>query len=79
MSETVRQKAEATLKDVEAITAVVLPEPSTALVPLAEADKPVAAEIKKRMDEIDVADTQSIISFGSAAQTELQEISQSPS
>ncbi|MCG6902925.1 MAG: toxic anion resistance protein [Rhodobacter sp.] len=77
MSETVRQKASAALKEAEAITAVVLPEPSTDLVPLKDADKPVAAEIQRRMDELDMGDTNSIINFGSAAQAELQEISQS--
>jgi len=77
MSETVRQKAQATLKDVEAITAVVLPEPSTDLVPLAKAKKPLADAIKKRMNEIDMTNTNSIVSFGSSAQAELQEISQS--
>ena len=77
MSETVRQKAEAALKEVEAITATVLPEPTTALVPMKEAEPPVAAEIQKRMDEIDMSDSNSIIGFGSAAQAELQQISQS--
>ena len=76
MSETVRKKAAEELKLLEEITAVVLPEPTTELVPLAKADKPVAAEIRKRMGEIDIANTGSIISFGSAAQSELQEISQ---
>ena len=76
MTETVRQKAAKELKLLEEITAVVLPEPTTALVPLAEADKPVAAEIRKRMREIEMENTGSIISFGSAAQSELQEISQ---
>ena len=77
MSETVRQKAEADLKDVEAVTAVILPEPSTELVPMKKAEAPVAAEIQKRMDELDMSDTNSIINFGSAAQAELQVISQS--
>ena len=45
--------------------------------PLAKADAAQSAEIQKRMAEIDVTDTQSIVSFGSAAQAELQEISQS--
>ena len=64
---------------VEEVTAVVLPEPTeaNAVVPLAEADKPLGDEIKRRMAEIDMGDTQSIVSFGSAAQAELQEISQS--
>jgi uncharacterized protein YaaN involved in tellurite resistance len=77
MSDTVRQKAEATLAEVERVSAVVLPEPSTEIVPLADAPKPVSAAIKTRMKEIDMGDTQSIVSFGSGAQAELQEISQS--
>ena len=76
MTETIRQKAAADLKMIEDVTAVVLPEPSSELVPLAKADKPVAAEIKKRMAEIDMDNTGSIIGFGSAAQAELQQISQ---
>lgn len=78
MSETVRQKAEKSLADVEQINAVILPEPkeATAIVALKDADAPVSAEIRRRMDEIDMADTQSIVSFGSGAQAELQTISQ---
>ena len=76
MSEDIRQKAAEALKDIEKVTAVVLPEPSTDLVPLEAAEPPVAEEIRKRMEEIDLSDTGSIISFGSAAQAELQEISQ---
>jgi uncharacterized protein YaaN involved in tellurite resistance len=76
MSDTVRQKAEKTLAMVEEVTAVVLPEPAGDIVPLAQADAPVSAEIRKRMDEIDMSDTNSIVSFGSGAQAELQEISQ---
>ena len=77
MSDTIRQKAEATLADVEKITAVVLPEPKGELVTLDAADAPTSAEITKRIGEIDIADTNSIVSFGSSAQAELQEISQS--
>ena len=63
---------------VEEVTAVILPEPmdANAVVSLQDADKPLSAEIKRRMGEIDMEDTQSIVSFGSAAQAELQEISQ---
>ena len=68
--------ATAALAEVTKVTATILPEPGTAIVPLAEAPAPVAAEIRKRMDEIDMTNTQSIISFGSAAQAELQVISQ---
>ncbi len=77
MTETVREKAQASVALLDEVNAVVLPEPSTDLVPLAKADAPVAAEIRKRMDEIDMTDTNSIVSFGSNAQAGLQEISQS--
>lgn len=77
MSEVTRQKAEAALADVEKVTAVVLAEPTGELVSMEDADKPTTAEIKRRMDEIDMTDTQSIVSFGSSAQAELQVISQS--
>ena len=76
MTETIRQKAEQSLKMIEEVTAVVLPEPATELVVLKGAKKPIADAIKKRMAEIDMGDTNSIISFGSAAQEELREISQ---
>ncbi|MCI2394226.1 toxic anion resistance protein [Aliiroseovarius sediminis] len=76
MSETTRQKAEAALKEIEDVTAIVLPEPAGELVPLEKADKKNTAEIEKRMAEIDIENTQSIIEFGSAAQAELQVISQ---
>ena len=76
MTDTVRQKAVNELNLLEEVTAVQLAEPATSLVPLAEANQPMAAEIKKRMGEIDMGNTGSIISFGAAAQSELQEISQ---
>ncbi|WP_299679309.1 toxic anion resistance protein [uncultured Roseobacter sp.] len=78
MSESTREKAAQDLKMVEEVTAVVLPEPAdaNAIVPMAEADAPVSAEITKRMAELDMTDTNSIVSFGSRAQAELQEISQ---
>ena len=79
MSESVRAKAQYTLAMVEEVNAVILPEPTdaNAVVPLAEAAPAVGEEIRSRMTEIDMADTQSIVSFGSNAQAELQEISQS--
>ncbi len=77
MSEDIRQRAEATLADVEKITAVVLPEPKGEVVPMEQADAPTSEEISKRIAELDMSDTNSIVSFGSAAQAELQEISQS--
>jgi uncharacterized protein YaaN involved in tellurite resistance len=78
MSENIRAKAAETLKEVEQVTAVILPEPrpADALVPMAEADEPTSAEIEKRIGELDMSDTGSIVRFGSGAQAELQTISQ---
>ena len=76
MSENVRTKATEALAEVEQVTQALLPEPTSALVPLADADAPVAAEIEKAMGEIDMTDTNSIVRFGSGAQAELQVISQ---
>ncbi len=77
MAETIRQKAEAALAQVEKVTAVVLPEPKNELIVLDQADAPTGEEIAKRMSEIDMTDTNSIVRFGSTAQAELQVISQS--
>ena len=77
MSDTIRQKAQATLAEVEKVTAVVLPEPKSELITLDAADAPTSAEIQKRVAEINITDTNSIVSFGSSAQAELQVISQS--
>ncbi len=76
MGETVREKAEKSLAVLEKVTAVELAEPAGEVIELAAASAPLASEIKKRMDEIDMTDTGSIVSFGSAAQGELQVISQ---
>src|SRR6056300_1757464 len=65
--------------DVDIIAANSLPEPTQAdsVISLEQADAALGAEIKKRIDEIDMTDTNSIVSFGSAAQEDLQQISQS--
>jgi len=76
MTTAIRQQAEDTAKMVDEINAVVLLEPSADLVPLPQADPPTAEEIRRRVSEIDLSDTNSIVTFGSAAQAELQQISQ---
>lgn len=76
MSDSVRQKAEESKTIVDEVTAVHLPEPKTEIVAVEAAEAPVKAEILQRMAEIDMSDTNSIVAFGSAAQAELQEISQ---
>jgi len=76
MTTETRAAAATTLAEVQAVTAVILSEPGTAIVALEAAPAPVAEDIRKRMAELDMSNTQSIISFGSAAQAELQVISQ---
>ena len=76
MSDTVQTKAATLLTEVEKVTAVILPEPMAEVVPLEAASVPQAEAIRQRMAEVDLSNTQSIISFGSSAQSELQVISQ---
>ncbi|GAA5067683.1 toxic anion resistance protein [Roseibacterium beibuensis] len=76
MSTQVREQAEQAAKLVDEINAVVLPEPSADMVPLPAADAPTAEQINRRMAEINMSDTNSIVTFGSNAQAELQAISQ---
>jgi uncharacterized protein YaaN involved in tellurite resistance len=76
MADTTRDRAQATLADVEKMTVVVLPEPPTEMVTLATADKQTSEAITRRMNEIDLTDTNSIVTFGTAAQAGLQQISQ---
>lgn len=76
MSAETQARAQATLSELESVTAVVLPEPAAQVTPLAAAPAPVAEEIRRRMNEIDLRDTASVVHFGSRAQAGLQEISQ---
>lgn len=76
MTNTVRDQAASALADVEKVTAAILPEPGTAVVPLDTASPDQADAIRSRMAELDMSNSQSIISFGSRAQAELQVISQ---
>ena len=78
MSTTIQKQAQDALALVEEVNAVILPEPAAAeaIVPFKDADARVSKEIEARMEELDMTDTGSIVNFGSAAQAELQEISQ---
>ncbi|KIC16861.1 MULTISPECIES: toxic anion resistance protein [unclassified Leisingera] len=76
MSEAVQQKAAQAEALVTEVTAIELPEPVAEVQPLEQADEPTSEAIRQRMDQIDMDDTNSIIHFGSAAQAELQTISQ---
>ncbi len=76
MTEDIRAAAATSLAEVEKVTATILPEPGREIVALEVASAPMAEDIRKRMAELDMSNTQSIISFGSGAQAELQVISQ---
>ena len=76
MSEIARTEATALISEVERVTATILPEPAGELITLEEAHGDKEAAIRKRMGELDLSNTQSILSFGSGAQAELQVISQ---
>ena len=54
-----------------------LPDSAADLVPLDHAPPPVSEEIRKRMAELDMTSTQSIINFGASAQNDLTTISSS--
>lgn len=77
MSETTRKDAERATRLVEQVNAVVLIEPLAEIVPLAKAEGEAQAVIREKMAEIDITDTQTIVRFGSRAQTQMQKISQS--
>ena len=77
MADDIRKQAEQTMQMVDQVTAVVLAEPSSEIVPLAKADDAQSGEIRSRMGEVDVTDTRSIVMFGATAQSGLQKISQS--
>ncbi len=78
MSDKVKQQAMDSEALVQEVAARPLADPGQveAVTPLAEAPPALRADIQARMEEIDLADSGSILGFGSAAQAELQEISQ---
>ncbi|MCC5991484.1 MAG: toxic anion resistance protein [Rhodobacteraceae bacterium] len=77
MSDTIRKEAENLTAEIDAVVATPLADPSTELVVLENAQMEEADAIRARMSELDMSQTSSIIGFGSRAQLELQQISQS--
>jgi uncharacterized protein YaaN involved in tellurite resistance len=77
MSDNVRDQAVNTVAMIEEVAYADLPVPVEDVVPYEKSDAARAAEIERRMDEINLTDTGSIVAFGSSAQAELQQISQS--
>ena len=60
MTEDIRAAAATSLAEVEKVTAVILAEPGREIVPLEAASAPVAEDIRKRMAELDMSNTQSV-------------------
>ena len=76
MTDETRRRAEDIRSEIEKVTSTMLPQPQADPVSVRTADPQLAAEIRRRMDEIDLGDTGSIVRFGTRAQAGLQEISQ---
>ena len=77
MDTNTRTQAAALQAEVEQVAIPPAPVPeANALVTIDTAPADKKAKIEARMGEIDMGNTQSIVTFGSAAQAELQEISQ---
>ena len=76
MPKTVRDQASTVSAQIDTLTATPLPAPAPEVVPLAAALGPQALAITQRLGELDMANTQTIIAFGAAAQSDLRAISQ---
>ncbi len=76
-SQSVRDRAVEAVALVEEVTGTALADPQPEVVPYTAAPAPQREEIESRIGELDMTNTQSIVMFGSSAQAELQEISQS--
>jgi len=73
--DSLQEKTAIALREAEEVSNIVLAEPKQELITIDMADPATEAEIRRRMNEVDVANTQSIIKFGSQAQENLTAIS----
>ena len=76
MPKTVRDQAKTTSAQIDALAANPLPAPAPAIVPLEATIGPQAQAITQRLGELDMADTRTIMAFGTSAQSDLRLISQ---
>ena len=70
-----KQRTALAVREAEEVLAFETPAPSQELITIEQADPDTVAAIRMRMDEVDIANTQSIIKFGSKAQENLTAIS----
>ncbi len=71
----IEEKAVKVAEQAKAELIEVLPEVSADIVPIEEADPTMRSEIERRVAELDMSNTQSIIKFGSGAQSKLTALS----
>ena len=76
MTDETRRRAEDIRTEIETVISAPLSQPKDEPVSVRTADPQLAAEIRRRMDEIDLTDSGSVVRFGTRAQAGLQEISQ---
>ncbi|WP_340109226.1 toxic anion resistance protein [Pikeienuella sp. HZG-20] len=75
MPESIRSKAEAASAEVERTVAALPPEPAEESLAVDRMTPEEAAKVEELIGELDMSDAQSIIRFGSGAQSDLQTIS----
>lgn len=76
MPKIVRDKASTASAQIAGLATTPLPAPNPQIVPLEQALGAQAEAITQRLDELDMANTQTIVAFGASAQTDLRTISQ---
>lgn len=70
-----QEKTAIALREADEVSNIILAEPAQELVTVDTADPQTRAAIERRMQEVDITNTQSIIKFGSKAQEDLTAIS----
>ncbi len=73
--DSLQEKTAIALREAEEVSNIVLAQPKQELITIEMADPATEAEIRRRMNEVDISNTQSIIKFGSQAQENLTAIS----
>ncbi len=73
--DSLQEKTAIALREADEVSSVVLTQPKQELITIEMADPATEAEIRRRMNEVDISNTQSIIKFGSQAQENLTAIS----
>lgn len=73
--DSLQEKTAIALREADEVSNIVLAAPKQELITIEMADPATESEIRQRMNEVDISNTQSIIKFGSQAQENLTAIS----